>query len=56
MTLAEALEVLENTDFQGLDPEALQALSVVMQAASSPTRAEGTQQGTQNRVVETSTD
>lgn len=55
MTLNEAVEVLDNYDFQGVEPEALQALSVVLLAAK--TRARGTEQGdVGNRVVETTVD
>ena len=55
MTLAEAINVLENTEFQGADPEVLQALVVLLQAAK--TRNRGTEQvDVGSRVVETSTD
>lgn len=55
MTLQEAVNVLDNYDFQGVDPEALQALTVVLQAAKVRARAlEPSDVG--NRVVETTVD
>lgn len=55
MTLQEAIDILDNYDFQGVEPEALQALAVVLQVAKVRSRAlEPTDIG--NRVVETTVD
>lgn len=54
MNLLEAIEYLDNYDFQGLDPEALTAISLVLLAAK--TRARATEVDRENRVVETTVD
>ena len=55
MTLKEALDVFENRDFRGLDPEVLEALSVVLLAAQAKVRAPE-QSDVGSRVVETTVD
>lgn len=55
MTLQEAIDTLEGYDFQGVEPEVLQALSVVLLSARTRSRApELNDVG--NRVVETTVD
>lgn len=55
MNLAEAIDTLQNHDFQGADPDVLLALSVVIQSAQ--TRERGTNSSdAPNRQIDTSTD
>ena len=56
MNLTEAVNVIDNTDFGPLklDPELLQAISVLVLASKTKARTE--QEFVANRVLETSTD
>lgn len=55
MTLAEAVDTLQNHDFQGTDPDVLLAIQLVVQAAQA--RERGTQASdAATRQIDTSSD